>query len=373
MVLFNKISSRSIFQAIILLLFISVSCKKKKVPDENEPDKPFPKHEMLVNMADNLVIPHYSDFKSSFDSLITAYNTFAVSLSLADFQATKLKLNTATLKYQRISIFGFGPGEDQAVRANFNIFPPDTNLIKTNISTGTYNLGAVSNLAAKGLPAFDYLFYGLTKDENQQLQLFTSANRRKYVSDLLTEMSQKINALNSSWSAYRTTFINSLSTDISSSIGFLVNQLNYELDYLKNAKIATPLGLRSAGTPLPDNCEAFYSGRSMIYAVKTLEVIEDVYLGRGTNGSNGLGFDDYLEHLGSKHVNGSLHSAIVSQFSLCHGKLAAIGDPLSEKVITSPATVNDAYKELVKLIVLLKTDMPSSLGVVITYQDGDGD
>jgi hypothetical protein len=28
---------------------------------------------------------------------------------------------------------------------------------------------------------------------------------------------------------------------------------------------------------------------------------------------------------------------------------------------------------LVKLLVLLKTDMPSSLGVVITYQDGDGD
>ena len=29
--------------------------------------------------------------------------------------------------------------------------------------------------------------------------------------------------------------------------------------------------------------------------------------------------------------------------------------------------------EIVKLLVLLKTDAPSVLGIVITYQDGDGD
>jgi len=41
--------------------------------------------------------------------------------------------------------------------------------------------------------------------------------------------------------------------------------------------------------------------------------------------------------------------------------------------LTNPSVVDAAYVELQKQVVLFKTDMPSSLGVLITYQDNDGD
>ena len=54
-------------------------------------------------------------------------------------------------------------------------------------------------------------------------------------------------------------------------------------------------------------------------------------------------------------------------------KLIAINGVLSNQIVANPTLVNAAYIEHLKLLVLLKTDLPSNLGVVITYQDGDGD
>ncbi len=362
----------------VLFVFMYSSCKKKTKPSEdNTPDSSatYDKQAMLVNFCDNLILPSYTDFKLVLDSFNVSYNVFKTSGLQSDFQLAKQKLTRAYFKYQRISLYGFGPAEDVGVRMNFNVFPTDTAQIKTNIAAGNYNLEIPTNIDAKGFPALDYLFYGLNNTENEIVQLFVSnSNRKNYVSDLINEMSTKISTVISSWNtSYRTTFINSLGTDIGSSIGFLTNQINYELDYLKNAKIATPLGLRSNGTALPDNCEAYYSGLSMSYAIETFNTIETIYLGKSVTGTNGKGFDDYLEHLNAQHGSESLNTSINNQFQITRTKLSAIPNPLSLHVISNANLVNDGYKELVKLLVLLKTDLPSSLGVVITYQDGDGD
>jgi len=258
---------------------------------------------------------------------------------------------------------------------NFNVFPTDTVQINSNINSGTYNLDAANNLDAKAFPALEFLFYGLNKSENSVLQEFVSStNKRNYVSDLLSNMSTKLNAVLNAWnSGYKTTFKNSLNTDVGSSIGYMVNQLNFELDYLKNAKIGTPLGKKTLGIAVPTSCEAYYNGNSIQLAKATLFAIETMYLGRSQSGTNGMGFDDYLSHLKANYNGGLLSDAIANQFNVAKTKLNAIPNPLSQQVTSNPTIVDDAYVELVKLLVLLKTDMPSNLGVIITYQDGDGD
>lgn len=371
----QKIKSLQLKFALLLIsLAVVASCKKKDSGAE-EPANPFDKQGMLVNEADNVVLPCYTQFKISLDSLSSAFNAFKAAETITGFQLVKQRLHAAYLDYQHISLFGFGPGEDVSIRANFNVFPTKTANIDANITAGTYDLASLSNLSAKGFPALDYLFYGLNQSESDQMQLFSSnPNRKKYVSDVLNDMSQKVNAVIAGWNGtYRSTFINSLGTDVGSSIGFLVNQLNYELDYLKNSKMAIPLGLKSGGTLLPANCEAYYGGQSLPYVVETLNAIENMYLGRSRSGQDGKGFDDYLDHLNIAYPGGTLNAAIKAQFLLAKTKLNEVGNPLSDQVVTNYNTVNTAYKELVKLLVLLKTDMPSNLGVVITYQDGDGD
>lgn len=359
---------------ILSTFFVECRPKKEKDPDE-DPAAVFDKQGMLTNYADGLIIPSYSNFKTSLDSLVNVYTTFKTSGTLNDFQIVKQRFAVVYLKYQRCDLFEFGPAESEGIRNNLNIFPTDSIQINSNIAVGNYNLGLVANLDAKGLPALEFLLFGNNASEASIHALFSNSNRKQYVSDLLAEMSTKVNNVVSSWnSSYRTTFINSLGTDIGSSIGYMVNQLNFQLDYLKNAKVGIPLGKKSLNVPVPTACEGYYSNTlSITYAKETLNLIESAYLGRGVNGSNGKGFDDYLVHLDAKYNGGSLNDAINSQFSIAKTKLAAVPDPLSTQVTTNAAVVDAAYIELVKLLVLLKTDMPSSLGVVITYQDGDGD
>jgi predicted lipoprotein len=221
----------------------------------------------------------------------------------------------------------------------------------------------------------EYLFYGNSSDEASIVGAFASSiERRKYGLVILADLSGKINSVLSAWkTTYRNTFINSLGTDVGSSIGYLINQMNFELDYLKNAKIGIPLGKKTLGIVQPTQCEVYYSGKSLDYAIETLKAIENLYLGRSVSGNNGKGFDDYLDHLEVMHGSETLNSAINKQFALAYTKLGNIQGAISEQVISNPTAVDAAYVELVKLLVLLKTDLPSSLGVVITYQDGDGD
>jgi uncharacterized protein len=167
--------------------------------------------------------------------------------------------------------------------------------------------------------------------------------------------------------------VNSLGSDISSSIGYLVNQMNYELDYLKNAKLGIPLGLKSDGMILPGNAESLYAGNSVKYISETLSIIENIYRGRNYSGSDKLGFDDYLNHLGIKRGSENLTTAIDAQFSAAKTKIALLHSPVHEMVVSDHSVVLAAHQELVKLLVLLKTDLPSNLGIMITYQDGDGD
>jgi len=361
---------------IFLLSGLVYACKKKDVPKKDDPTATaFNKQALLVNMADNVIIPNYKNFETSLQSLITAFDNFKNSNTVADYEIVREKFHATYKFYQLISPCEFGPAEQVVVRTNFNVFPCDTSKIKSNINAGNYNLDAANNLAAKGLAALDFLFYGYATNDSKLVADFKNDNKRvKYVEDVLNDMHLKIKTVNQTWTnTYRNTFVNALSTDIGSSIGFLVNQINFELDYLKNAKVGIPLGKKTLGIAMPDNCESFYGAFSVEYALETLTAIENLYLGRSTEGTNGLGFDDYLDHLKIKHGDKTLNKAINDQFAIARNKLTLVQNPLSEQVTKNSAVVDAAYVELVKLLVLLKTDMPSNLGVVISYQDGDGD
>ncbi len=366
---------------IIALLFIGIltDCKKKKKSEEEDPEISFDKSGMLSNYSNNVIAPNFTVAKTALDSFALAYADFIQTKTVANLLVARQKFNRAYNQYQLMSLFEFGPSETEIVRANFDTYPTDSVQIKSNISTGTYNLSQVNNIPAKGFPAIDYLLYGHNISDASVLTLFdtdaNAANRNGYVNSCLGEMQTKLNSIISAWNAsYKNTFNASTGSEIGSSLGLLINQLNYEIDLIKNGKIGIPLGKKTLGVALPEKCEAYYAKTISVSLAKTcLSNIENVYLGRSINGADGLGLDDYLEALKVQHNSGTLNDAIKNQFSIVKVKLALVNEPLSVSVTNDIATVDAAYVELVKLLVLLKTDMPSALGIVITYQDGDGD
>lgn len=360
----------------ILLCFSQ--CRKKKTEEEELKDN-FDKPAMLSNYADNVIIPNLTIAKNAMDSLALAYSGFQSNKNTTTLAAVRQKFIRSYIAFQYISTFEFGPSETELVRSNFNTYPCDTGQILSNISAGTYDFSTIANLDAKGFPAIDYLLFDKNKSDAAIVALFDTdakaANRTTYITNCITEMQTKLNSILNSWTtSYKNTFVSSTGSEIGSSLGMLVNQLDYEIDLLKNGKIGIPLGKKSLDVALPEKCEAYYANTiSVSLAMHCLLNIENEYLGRSLSGADGLGIDDYLDALEAQHVSGSLNNAIKAQFAAAKAKLALVQDPLSAAVINNPATVDAAYIELVKLLVLLKTDAPSALGIVITYQDGDGD
>lgn len=362
---------------IILIAFVFSNCKKKKT-EEEELESSFDKTAMLSNYADNVVVPNLTMAKNALDSFAVSYSSFIQTKNNGNLISARQKFIRAYVAFQYASLFEFGPSETEFVRSNFNTYPCDTDQIKSNINSGVYDFNVIANLDAKGFPAIDYVLYSQPSDSVTIVMFDTDVNASKrsvYVSDCIAEMQNKLNSVISGWNnGYKGTFVSSTGSEIGSSLGMLVNQLNFEIDLLKNGKLGIPLGKRSLDIALPEKCEAYYAKNySVVLAKHCLANIENVYLGRTMSGSDGIGLDDYLDALKAQHNSGTLNEAIKNQFAVAKSKLALVQEPLSVSVLTDVATVDAAYIEIVKLLVLLKTDAPSVMGIIITYQDGDGD
>ena len=97
--------------------------------------------------------------------------------------------------------------------------------------------------------------------------------------------------------------------------------------------------------------------------------LKDLFNGNNSTGIEGKGFDDYLISLEKQDLVNSINttfSSIISDIDLMNGTF--------EEVLTNnPSSLDALYTKIHNLTVSLKTDMASSFGVLITYQDNDGD
>lgn len=357
----------------VLILF---SCSDKK-KEEAAVTPSFDKQAMLANIADVVIVPSYSAFANDINVLQTAFSAFSTTTDSANLVAFQNAIVKAYQSWQLVSLFEFGEAEQLLLRTNMNTFPTDTTKIGNNIRNGGYDLNAANNYSAKGLPALDYLAFGSAVNFNGMLNLYQtspiSVNIKQYVAAVIADMKGKVDAVNNNWISYKTSFAANTGSDVGGSIGLLVNQMTFELEILRNAKVGIPLGKKTLGTPLPEKVEAFYAQQSLDLLLKNIETLERVYLGNSLANTNGVGFDDYLSTLKTSYGSGLLSNAITNQFTLVKTKIQAITNPLSVAVSTNATVVDQAYIEIQKLLVLLKTDMTSALGVQITYQDNDGD
>jgi len=352
----------------LILLFAAAaliaSCKEEEKPE-------FDRKAMLTNMASAVIIPAYQTLNSSFAVFYTKANDFITNpttTTLADLRAQYIVTNK---NYQRCAMFSFGPALDYGIKGAFNTFPTDSAKIEANITAGTYTLGSVANATAIGFPAIDYLLY--FGSESEIIAKFTTdseaANRTIYLTDLIFKMKTEFQPVLDQWNgSYQSTFIAADGNDVASSCSFLLNEFVKDIELVKNAKIGIPSGQQTGGATLPTYVEAYYSGLSTTFAYESLVGLETCF-----TGASGSGFDDYIRDVESDDVTPSLADNIIDQFGICKTKMDALADPLSTTVTTNFASVNDVYLELKKLVIYCKTDMTSMLGILITYQDNDGD
>lgn len=356
-----------ILSAITLLAF--GSCKKDK---EQDLTPEFDKNALLTNYANNIIQPRYELLSSRLTQLQMDVDSFTSLPNSQHFGELRESLKKTYLAWQGVSYLEFGPAENYALRAAFNIFPVDTNRINQNISTSSYVLGSASNISAIGLPALDYLLHK-GNSESESLSYFRgtdSANRKQYVKELVGQLAGSLTPVESKWKTnYSNSFINADGTSQGSSVSNMINALNLDFEkFIRDGKVGIPLGVRSLGTPLPTKSESYYGEQSTSLLRESISQLKSYF-----NGGSGLGFDDYLDHLESTHGSQLLSDKINNQFDAIIEKIDLLSTPISQSVINNKPAVQEVYNEMQKMVVLLKVDLSSALSVLITYQDNDGD
>ncbi len=338
----------------------------------------------LLNIGTNLIVPAYAELKAQSDLLYADIQAFVANPNTITLEAARVALLEARLAFQDCTPYQFGPAEELGLASDLNIFPTDKNRIEANIINGNYDLQLLANNATKGFPAIGYLLYGEEKSvEEISNEYLDNEARAAYLLDVAELVSTSATAVFNAWDPAMGNYLQeftsdgALGADAGSSLGKLVNALNLSLERnTRDAKIGIPAGIRSLGIIIPEATEAYYGGYSKQLAIANVLAFKRLFLGDTSNGQSGTGFDDYLQARSgvSSSVNEiSLDASILAEFDATIALLEAIGDPLSASIAVDAAPAQQVFAQLQKLSVLLKTDMASILGVVISYQDNDGD
>jgi uncharacterized protein len=341
-------------------ILLITACKKKK-----EEDTEFDKGPIMVNLADNYIIPGYSDLKNKVITLETSWNDFLSDKTQAKLDLSKQAWLEANISFQHVKAFDFGPAMTANIVFTFGTFPCDTAQINSNIQSGSYDLSVAQNLDAIGFDALDYLFYN-----TGSLSKFQNSNSAcTYVSDIISKMKNEITSVVSGWGSYRSTFVAGTGNESTSPFALLVNNFCKDYELCKTTKIGFPIGNHTLGIQQPNYLEARRSGAGKTLLTENIRGLRCIFSGSSLSGNGGTGFDDYLVAIDKA----TLATTIQSRFDYMVSTPGNWTGTLEDLLGSSPNTLSEFYAYQQTTVVYIKTDMASAFGVLITYQDTDGD
>lgn len=358
---------QKLFWFTALTLLVLAGCK----PDEEELVEDALFSTQLAALESGVITPALNEVNTKAAALEEAVLNFSGNPTPSGLGAAREALLEARIAYQSISMLRFGPGETLDLQARANTFPADTAAIESLIESGA-SVGSQNDEG--GFAALDWLLYGYG-DENAVIEAYSTdadaAARVSFLNETTTALISLLSEHKVAWEGgYRDTFRNATGASAGSGMSMYVNGLVKDYETLKREKVALPLGLLTLGIPLPDKTEAYHAGYSLQLAKAHLAACRNAF-----TGGEGTGLDDLLDELDAFHSPSSqtLSNAILNQLDSGEAGLNTLADPLSGQIESDPALVEAAYDELQAAVVLLKADMPSALGISITFTDNDGD
>jgi len=388
------------FLYIFSALLIIQSCKKSGCTDPNALNydidaqkddngclyEDYDKLSLLTNLADNYIIPSLDAYKSKIITLNIHVDSFIVNPNISNLTLLRTNWEEALLNWQDIGFLDFGPSEYILLRKQTNTFPIDTTELNNFISLADWNLDYASSYDSKGLQALDYLLFKPGHSESELITYFqNNTNAKNYLKAVAEDLNQNINYVTNQWVSYREDFINDFEVTQSnfstnsqgSSISNIINALclHYEF-YVRRGKVGLPLGVFNGFSQLElsELVECYYSGKSTQNLVRSINSLRKYVTGSSyLNNDNGLGLDDYMDFVNAEQNTQQLSTVIDNQFLTIIDEVNNINGPLSEEIINNKSQITQTYQELQQLVPYIKVDMTSALGVLITYQDNDGD
>lgn len=349
----------------LLSLLLAFGCQDDEDGSGNACGGNFDQTAMLTAYADNLFVPQFNELKADADALLASTNDFLETTDATNLARVRADIQSLYLSYVENEMLQLGPAEDVDLQAVMNPFPVNEDAVEELMNTGFENHVFGFD---RGLPALEYLFFG-PFDDTQLISRFENRNfntrNRNYLSFVVGSMQEAVATVSEAWNGnYRTDFIANTGTAAGSSVSQLVNALNEQWERTKRDRLGIPAGIATLGITNPETVEAPYLGNSLELLSTTIQ---------GSKRMFQAGLDDYLDAVNAQKSGTPLSTLINTQYDLGAAAVAGLPSPLSNTVDEMPDAVANAYAELVRNIVLMKTDMPSVLCVAITYVDNPSD
>ena len=338
----------------------------------------FNHHEMLMNWADNIIIPSLSGFESSLSELKTKASDYTSSPNAETLSVLRAVWLDSYLKWQHVEMFDIGTAEEIYFKNRINLYPANIDRIESNIANQEYDLDQSSNFTSQGFSSLDYLLFGLGENDNVIIDKYASEdfNYSKYLVEVIDKMIALTSEIKEGWNdEFRNSFINSTENTSTSSVNMVLNDFifYFEKGFRAN-KVGIPSGVFS-DLPLPDRVEAYYSKKySRLLALEANKSIQNFFNGKyyEDNEQVGLSVRDYLDYLESDEET-KLSDKINNQLDSIDSKLNSLNPDFTQQIIQDNLAMLYAFDVIQANVVLLKVDMLQKLNINVDYADADGD
>ncbi len=365
---------KSILISIIVIAVLIISCKKggnDKVDTGN-----FNRQNILINMADSLIIPSYQDFQVKGDAMEIKIKALTDNPTLTTLGEARLAWKNAYIAWQKVALWDIGPAMTQSFLSNANTYPTNITSVEQVLAGGTYDLASPFTKAIQGFPAIEFLLYGNNKTDAEIVTSFSNTNKVYFTNALTKRITDLNKSVLAAWNtSYRQTFINASGVDLSSSLGLLFNNtfLPYIEVHNREAKFGIPGGQRT-GTPLPANVEGYYSRVfSKELALASFNAYKAAWYGTGfATNQNGSSLNNYLIFMDGKNSK-NYASQMVTKFQAIEGKINGLPANLRTVAESNPAPLNEIWLAYQQMVVQIKTEVASALSITVAYADTDGD
>ncbi len=365
----NRILKYSVFGVCAILILNISSCTTQP---KNELAAPSVKrNEMLDWYANSLIVPQYAKLKNAIDSLDESVSKFDSTLNLTQLNQTQRLWRNVVLAWHPCIVYEFGPSEKNGVKLGeiISVWPVDTAGIEKEVKNVT--LTHVPKF--KGIYATEYLIFNLSNiDSDIVNRLSKSSDRRKKLKQIVKEIKDKINMVNTEWQTYKLDFVKNDGTQSGSSFSLLYNEFVHSYENVKNFKVAIPLGQKPGLTQVyPEKVEAYYSGYSSQFLSSHLNSVYRFWEGKSMNGTKGIGLKDYINGISNGK---SLSDSTVNQWKKIETSLQNIPQtPLNQTIKNNKSSLEKLFEELQRHTRFFKSELSSLIAVNITYASGDGD
>lgn len=340
----------------------------------------FDRGAMLRNLSENVAYPLINDAAIQSEALVQSVYTFRDNPTPDTLNAVRSQWLTTSLAWERTEVVALDA--DMTLLTQIDKWPSNEKFIEDFIAGEAainVNFVAGSGSTSKGLPAVEYLIFHADSDDATLVSQFEEPQRMAYLVAAAENVRDNIKTLQTFWSPEGGNYVATFASaelddgDLQSSVSMSVNELVVVLEGMVQKELAIPLGSKSYGEPFPTAAEGWRSLTSTQNLIANLEGVRFILTGDSTTGVEGVGLNDYLDALNATSGEVLLSQAINTQLDVAMNALEAIDQPLTIAIETHKETVEKARDELRALLVLIKNDMASQLGVTITFNDSDGD